>query len=253
MLIGLDCFDFESTLETVCRLSGIAPDELQRRLTSIRWDELSIAEPQQRPFSETIVIRVLGTSAIPSISNSTCWFHATRIAKGLTFEDGLLPTSSGLPTIEMNLRSLASDLGLCSADNWGRLPRSGINAQRLARKSATRPTDDGPHGFLIREVTLQNNCYFYAPEAVREICRSLPDKIGTPLLAGFQERTCPALLRFRSNQQCRNLVGAAINYLHGKLTGQLDLNNNPGFDGCGVRVSPQDILGIEYPQLSMNV
>ena len=239
----LDCTDLKTTIHSICRIVELEPDELSSRLQSIRVESL--------PDAEKVVTALGDFNTLPN-PEYVCWFHATRVLDSTTFKDGLKPTSTMKKQIEVVLRDLAFEAGLCSKDDWEDLPRSDSYAGRLAWKAGIKPFDDGPHGFLVRETILHPDNlsianYCDAPEIVREICWSIPKNIGHPLLDAYKTKTRPAIVNFRSRLQIRGPLETAANYVHAKLVdGTLSDRCTRGFDGRGTPIDGHDILNVEF-------
>lgn len=244
----LDCTDFETTLASVSRACSMSSENLVALLKSIATSP----DADELPIWERVVLEMCGTRDSVPVPDSVCWFHATRVPIGTRFEEGLLPTSLVQPRIDAELCALAIRLGLCKQKEWSTISRSGPAAHRLRWKRANRPIDDGPHGFLVREVVLHREGlaipdYFASPEITSEICRSLPKRIGAPLLAAYTGERYPVLVKFRSRLQLKGPMATALNYLHTKLTSDsLSLRCSRGFCGGGIPISREDLIEISF-------
>lgn len=241
----LDCSTFETTRETVSQITGVPAEAMTDMLRSLRLDESSVLSR-----GEQTALAVFGTLGTVPQPDCVCWFHATRIRRGTTFHDGLLPTNGMWPRLEAQLRELADQHGLCPESEWEHLPRIGSNASRLAWKAGAGSFDKGPHGFLMRDTILNPGRtpvadYTETPEIVREMCYSIPAVIGIPLLKLYQDITCRAIVKFQSSLLVRGTIEAALRYLY-EQTVEGELSNSYGFDAQGVAIPGRDVLGVEY-------
>lgn len=227
----LDCSSPESTVRSAADILSLRPVELCSRLTD---SEDSI--PYQDP---------------PNALDSVVWFHATRIPRETTFDNGLLPTPEMLPRLLECLRVLAEKRGLCRGAEWGALVLK-MESPLLSWKRSLSELDDGPHGFLVREVIVNRgkipiDDYTVAPEYVSVLCEALRDSIGDTLLKAYKESSCRAIIRFRSSKHLLGVMKPALAYAHAKLHNlQLHENCNCGFSGRGVAIPSSDVLGIEW-------
>lgn len=252
--MDLDCTSFETTLESVSGIVRLSPDELIARLHEIPNVDTTYSDPD-----EWVPQALLQTLQFNPMPETAIWFHATRIPRGTTFCEGLLPTSLIRPTLERQLQELAAKLGLCPEDEWDSLPRQGHDATRLRWKANQAPSDDGPHGFLFREMIVEKISdagvssiadYTGEPEIVKEICSAIPSCIGGPVLAAYRELAHRAIVKFRYAPEPLLRVGAlkrAVKYLHATLHGDRDWDQcSYGCDCKGRPVPRDDVLSIEF-------
>jgi hypothetical protein len=122
---------------------------------------------------------------------------------------------------------------------------------QLAWKESLPTADDGPHGFLVREVILHPGDlpiypYMRAPEYVSNLCSAIPH-IGDELHEAYRQRSTPAIVQFRSSEHMRGTVGCALVYATAKLRGQpLNQECNMGFSGRGITIPFRDVLSVEW-------
>lgn len=245
----LDCSDMATALASVGSISGLSTEDLVGRLRAIR---LSTKELDEKPLDELVVDKTFGSVDSLPVPDSVCWFHASRVPKGTTFEEGLLPTPTIWESVEAELRDIADHVGLCPNGEWANLPRGGHEVFRLNQKRARDPFDKGPHGWLVRETIIHPDGlpipdYTESSELAAEICRSVGENIGAALLEEYNKERRRVIVKFRSRLVIRRTMEFAVNYLHARLMGQpLNAACALGFDGGGVAITKLDILDVEW-------
>jgi len=183
--------------------------------------------------------------------SSVIWFHATRIPTTTNYEDGLLPTTAMRTKLLSELERLAIGGGLCSKSQW-QTNLSCLSSKDLSWKNSLEKFDDGPHGFLIREVIIDPgdiNIYDYTqePEYIRCLCSGFPDKLGGKLITAYRNNSRAAIIPFRSRHNLVGVLPCVIEYIRTKLAGGILHNGcNRGFSGEGVSVMADDVLSIEW-------
>jgi hypothetical protein len=236
----LDCTSVDTSYESVTKLLDMDRTELEARFVKANEDEW-----QGFSYPELIRQFVFDNKeyTLPD-PDVVCWFHTTRIAKDTVFEGGLKPTSEmRIQLVEM-LADLAEEMNLCSKQEFYGLPIGGADGFRVATKCSSNGNDDGPHGFMVKEGMM--SLYFEAPEFVREYCRSLDRKIGSPLEDEFKRRTIPAIVKFNSSFQTKGTLETALMYLLEKTQGKKKDFSNRGIGSRRHKVEDDDIESVEY-------
>ncbi|GJM43493.1 MAG: hypothetical protein DHS20C21_03350 [Gemmatimonadota bacterium] len=167
----------------------------------------------------------------------------------------MLPTPLMRKRLLETLHNLARELDLCSEAEWERMV-STMSSQQLRWKHSLPAADDGPHGFLTREVILDPGelpifDYTYAPEYLQNLCSAFPQDVGTTLLAAYRDRTSRAIVKFRSSEHLAGVIPCAVTYARVRLSGQpLREGCSHGFSGSGTPIPSEDVIGIEWLQES---
>lgn len=225
----LNCRDLNTAIASTATILGMEAEELRSAVTA---GASEVVDP-------------------PSSLRSVLWFHATRIPTTTTYQDGLLPTPAMRPRLLGALRELAISEGFCSEAEWqAHVPL--LSSEELAWKHSLRQFDDGPHGFLVREVILDPGDipvfdYTSEPEYIRCLCSGFPGDLGAQLLAAYKETSRPAIVPFRSRQHLAGVLPCALRYIRAKLLGRsLYTECNRGFSGEGHAIPSHDVFPIEW-------
>jgi len=229
MMAELHCRDLEAAIASAAAILGMPPEELRHAVL--------IGDPSIANKPRTI--------------ESVVWFHGTRIPTSTTYREGLLPTPEMVPRFLRMLHDFAIDGRLCSEDEWQALTAS-LDSDLLAWKRGLGGFDNGPHGFLLREVffdpgDIPVGDYTSEPEYLRCLRSAFPEDMSNQLLSAYLGTTRRAIVSFRSRKRLSNVVRCALEYIHTKLTdAPLHQGCNQGFYNDGQTVPAADVLGIEW-------
>jgi hypothetical protein len=189
----------------------------------------------------------------PTSLKSVVWFHATRIPRDVTYQEGLLPTPEMAPRLLRLLHELAIGNGMCSEAEWQAAVRAlaSSTSRELSWKRSLGSFDDGPHGFLVREAIIDPGDiplfdYTAEPEYVRCLCDGFPD-IGARLRSAYRRTTRRAIVPFRSRSHLVRVIPCALRYIHAKLLNStLHPGCSRGFTGQGHAIPAADVFPVEW-------
>jgi hypothetical protein len=112
----------------------------------------------------------------------------------------------------------------------------------------------GPFAFLIREELF--HCgethsvnYFRSPETVEDICLCYEEMFKRPLLPAFLRQTRPCIVSFSDSRPSRVMDTVAL-YLYRHHKREAAFRENTCFDGGGIAIRPDQISGVEWPDVS---
>lgn len=158
-----------------------------------------------------------------------CWFHATRVLRGTTYVEGLLPLHEAKSLLVerlsvIGLRPLGGAAGF----------HDFAHEQKLAFTGSL-----GPHGHLVREASFaaEQNHFLNAPEMIVDL--------GYDLRA-YRKATVPCIVKFRVAEPDEHIVEPALFYVYLTAWGQ-----RAGYDcswtwsGNGRAVPPANILRVD--------
>jgi hypothetical protein len=254
-MIALDCETFDSALHSSAAILSLQPGDLRKTLLSFQFDSLPISQRRTYSYKDLLLMYVLGAldePKPPPTPSVTHWFHATRVAPGTTFEQGILPLSRIVDGIWDFLGKLASEW--TPVKEWDHFRRNmrGEGALQYGLKVGSM-IGQGPFGFLVRPIIfcpeeMGNHDYLGIPEIVEDICNSYEEMFQRPLREAYMNATRGCIVKFRAEDSRPDTVGAALMYLHCEVQGKDPWDQcNTCYDGEGSTVSREAILGIEWP------
>jgi len=187
MALLLDCETAESTLHTVAAAFGLDAEGLRHIL-----DEL-LERTQARKESHHKWLNDKPTRALlraveaevphPPKFGRVCYFHLTRVKRGVDFSNGIRPADD---SIWDTLEPIAASLGLSSLLNEVKRAPGEIE-WRIRGKY-------GPFGHLVGDLAMLKEWkkaqYLDGPETIRHICDLLPRAV----LETFQKTTEPRIV-----------------------------------------------------------
>ncbi len=230
----INCSNLKSTIDSAANVLNISSCKLKSQLKKDDWQNL-LTEPLPTP-------------------ESVIWFHATRISRSTDYREGLLPTSQIKKKLHEILHQLAINEKICSESKWNSLVND-LSSTEISWKNSLLKSDDGPHGFLVRDVIIDNVIidndklsimdYTDMPEYVRIFCNGFPKNIRKKLLSAYKNNTNRAIVSFRSKHLIKKIkiLKYALTYAHIKiLKKKLDEKCNCGFSREGKKIEKKIYL-----------
>jgi len=252
--VVLDCESFESAVESSAAILGLGAGDLVARLRAFECEQIPPAEGQVHPYENLLPEYAIGIAHHDLPTPLTVhWFHASRVRRGTTFDEGILPVSAILDRIWTFLGDLAREWS--TQEEWNRFRREmrGQGAEQYRMKVGCGH-DEGPFAFLVREIIfcwqeMGNHDYLSIPEIVEDICLSYETRLGHALRERFVAATRPSIVKFRSRDPRPDALKAALMYIHRKARKEdLCISCNTCYTGEGVPIGRNDILKVEWPE-----
>jgi len=249
----LDCETFDSALRSCAGILDTTPEALLDSVSRFEYDAQPAEERCLHPYKDLFLSRTFGMTRndLPTPSG-VCWFHATRVAPGTGFEEGILPKSAIEERVWCFLGRLASQWVAPAEWQEFRQNMRGQGAQQYSWKRVSG-LDEGPFAFLVRELIFQhealgNHDYLGVPEIVEDICLSFEETFDWPLKSRFVESTRRCIVKFQTYASPPDVLGAALLYIHRASRGEDFLRAcNAGFDGKNIAIPVSLILRVEWP------
>jgi hypothetical protein len=173
----LDCESYDSALASICSVYDISPGLLVNFLIKIDLEK----EYEKTSSNRDILTRLLESQFGEPTNRfeSIAWFHLTRVPKGTTFSDGILPLNFALPRIWQTLVSSVSDQKRVKLE---KLRSEGV-PDFLYNFKTGHKTLGGPYAMLVRESAFHaeemgNHDYLCLPEIVEDICNGYQARYG---------------------------------------------------------------------------
>lgn len=248
----LDCESFDDAVASLSKIFGTTPEKLQGLLAAreigahfeMHWKEL----PDFKDYLYAVAESHLGC---PLPVDSVCWFHTTRILPGTTFSEGILPLTAALPALKERLIGVVDDPSIKAQLRYA-LYVGGVADHHYANKTQNS-IHWGPYAILVRDVAscaanLSQHDYLAMPEIIEDICNGFNAQIREELLAVFDAKLRPAVVKFTAPvDHDQDYIATALCYVHSMLQeGKLDMNSVICFDGKNNPVLPHFILKLEF-------
>lgn len=248
----LDCESIESTQLSLSQSFNCTPGQLHKFIADRspleyfehNWDRLPM-------FGEWYYQKLIQHFGRPRMPSEICWFHGTRVPKGTTFTEGLLPLGEQIPRLmDMLVEALENDFDKQSVKSA--FERRGGYAFHFANK-LNDSIHWGPYAFLVKDVVTSRNSlgqhdYLAMPEIIEDLCEEVKNANGLELLSQFREKLQPVIVKFKApaGDSAEYALSVAICYLNSVVhEGQASSNSVWCFDGKGNAVPPRDILKVE--------
>ena len=187
----------------------------------------------------------------PVLPTEICWFHGTRVPSGTTFAEGVLPLGDWLPSLREAVLGTLDDED-ARREVVAAFDRQGGFGMHFGNK-VKDPLHWGPYAILVREVAdnakaIGQHDYLAMPEIIEDLCEDVRLASGLDLLAVFEERWRPAMVKFTApaGDAADFALAIALCYLR-----ECALKDRPGFgavwcfDGHGQAVPAGSILSVE--------
>lgn len=250
-LIVLDCESFDSALQSLALIFRCTPVLLRDFLSNPKID--SYFEENlylSMDFREYLYEVVLSNIGQPQVLDLVSWFHTTRIPKGTTFSDGILPLGAILPKLKIMLIDVLDDP---EKEQF----RTAIRTQGISNNHYSNKTNNdmhwGPFAILVRDVAfstekLNQHDYLGMPEIIEDICNGLHENDGPNWIELYRTKLKPAIVKFRSSKGMDDIsIATALCYVRSCiLQKELDCNSVYCFDGGNELVPYSDIVCVEF-------
>ena len=186
----------------------------------------------------------------PGTAETVHWFHLTRVPAGTTFSDGLLPLTLSLDHVWESMMAIFKRTPV--AEHLSEM-RAGYVDDFQYQLKVGKPLMAGPYAMLVRESAFRsrdmgNHDYLGMPEIIEDICNGYRKTYGEDVTTELVSHLQPCIVKFRSTNVRLVHSAAAAYYLYSLAHGDsLTMNANHCFDGSGVGVAREDIVGVEFP------
>lgn len=253
--LRLDCESRESAEASVALAFRCNPTDL-REFLSDPGHPAYYEEQHQTilvDFDRFMFERACSAFGAPLLPQQVCWFHCTRVPAGTTFEEGILPLGTIVPSLEERIAALLADSRAAAAVRRA-FARQGGTSFHFRNKLRNR-IHWGPYAILVRESAehgdrLRQHDYLRIPEIVEDLCEEVLADCGLDLLPTILSHWRPAVVKFvaPADESVDHALTAALRYLQAvALDGQPDGGSIWCFDGANTPVSRSQILRVEFP------
>lgn len=239
-ILSLDCQCFESTLESISRITQIDNNKIIQILTSLPIDQYYSIDDIWNKLKEHSSKKEYSYERI-------YWFHGSRMKNINSFlERGLLPLNIIMPelinyldtlnnTIDINYSEPLNDLDTCS---------------QLGTKLINQ--DGGPFAYLVREVFFEetngNYDFLKLPEIIYDILncdKKFKNKVKK-ITELYLNETKSCIVKFYDKNTDEHYLKVASLYLFRKINNiEMNTESNTCFSGEGQIVPFERIIHIE--------
>jgi hypothetical protein len=243
----LDCESYDSALACICSVYNISPDLLVDFLIKTDLE----MEYEKASSNRDILTRLLESQFGDPTNRfeSIAWFHLTRVPKGTTFYDGILPLNLALPRIWQTLVSSVSDQKRVKLE---KLRSEGV-PNFLYNFKTGHKTLDGPYAMLVRESAFHaekmgNHDYLRLPEIVEDICTGYNAQYGQSICDEVSAALKKCIVKFVvSDETADTYKEPTLKYCWCKANEQLlDMYANSCYDAKGETIPHEAIRGIQF-------
>jgi hypothetical protein len=232
---------------SVAALLGIGQETLLSRFQALPSEKFEEEGEGTFEMPDLRLWRHIVGDVVAPIPDVVHWFHATRVPRGTTFSEGLLPLGDRIEPIREHLSRLKASHGIENVD--GKFDAG--HSRFLYDSKVQNRSSWGPHAYLVRDAIVRpdgiNHDYLAIPEIVEDLVWIMAGKNGSELIDAFRANTVSCIVKFRSREPREDVVPIALLYCyyatHGEAPG---INGNTCYAGRGVAVAPGDILGVEF-------
>lgn len=194
-----------------------------------------------------------------------CWFHLSRALPGADFHAGIRPLHDQVDAIWEALfpfqdrldaagwRGFRAEMERTNGQESRPDPLQSCHSTYLYRLKVlgNRRTHGGPYGMLVRETAfcakaIANHDYLAGSEICEDISMAFDTLHGYNLLERYCAGSRPCIIKFVDPVLEIGHLHVALSYLYDKSKGQEIHSAVHCFDGHGVAVSPERILGVDY-------
>lgn len=245
----LDCESVQSAYRSLELITSIPREHIR---------EFLINHNQSNEDDHFILMRFKDRFNISLKYDSTCWFHFTRLEK-FDPENGLLPSEEAKEKIWEYLSSLLKkdEIKLFKEFNK-KLKQGEINDHygRLYLDKVNGSFDDSPCAYLIKDsgynLEINRDYLGRAPEIVEDICISFENFSNIDLLDRYIKSTNPCIIKFKTKDNNPDCIGPVLLYLFDiEHKRAISFGSNNSFSGYGKIIPEKDILGVEYPNITL--
>ena len=145
------------------------------------------------------------------------WFHVSRVKRGTSFSDGLLPLDKSLDFIWKTIFEIFK--GTEHEANLKSMRINGVHNRQYSQKVRS-PIHAGPFGMLIREAVFrrEESCtrnYFEMSEIMKDICRGYETQFGDNIESTVQDSLAPCIVKFWAEPRIiRDCITTSLYYLY---------------------------------------
>ncbi len=253
--LRLDCATRSSTEASLVAAFGCTAEALHAFVADPAIDQYFEKHCDRLPeFERWLFQRACERLGQPRLPDEICWFHGTRVPEGTTFSEGLLPLGAWLPRLRASVIATLDDAAAIREVSLAFDREGGFGMQ--FRIKLKQPIHWGPYAILVREVAdnpraVSQHDYLSMPEIIEDLCDDVRLASGLDLLANFEDRWRPAMVKFvaptRSPSSGEFALATALCYLRDiALKGRPSKNSVRCFNGENNPIPPERILGIEW-------
>lgn len=257
----LDCETFETALISLEKITNLKSTEILNFLYNFDMEDFY----DRNPYSDTgdkVLLNEFKTRFKPITDyDQTNWFHLTRVIRSENFKKGILPLKDVIKSKWDAIYNLVSDC--ISNEEWTGFRKKMQNGllghnSNLYKMKTSNSMFDGPYAMLIRETAfnaneMSNHDYLKIPEIIEDILICFEMETGYNLLDRYKKISSPCIVKFRTEFTNPNYLGPVLFYLYNKIHSQkLSRRCNTSYNAHGMKIPPENILNVEYPNLGKN-
>lgn len=253
--LRLDCATRSSTEDSLVAAFGCTAKALRAFVSDPKAGPYFEKNWERLPeFERWVYQRACERLGQPRLPDEICWFHGTRVPGDTSFSEGLLPLGAWLPRLRASVLATLGDADALREVGLA-FDREGGFGMHF-RSKLKQPIHWGPYAILVREVAdnpraVSQHDYLGMPEIIVDLCEDVRLASGLDLLANFEQRWKPAMVKFvaptRSTSSGEFALATALCYLRDlALKGRPSTNSVWCFDGENNPIPPERILGVEW-------
>lgn len=181
----LDCESLETTLASLSYAFEISDCDIHKILRGSRIEEgYGACDELFAQFTLNRSYRCF---------EETCFFHASRVPRNTTFDEGLVPLNEVIDRTSNFLYTLVSE-NISRAD-WEACVGDTINSgsSSLAWKLKNQK---GPFGFLFKESAMSEGSFLKGPDLVFDFHKATLERFNLDLMKLYEEQTEPVVVKF---------------------------------------------------------
>lgn len=211
----LDCESYDSALRSIRDIYGVSDPVVAEYLQYVGLEE----EYERNRISQdcddhlkSIFEAEFGPPTEPL--ESVCWFHLTRVPKGTSFREGILPLGMALDKV---WQTIAASIPTKKRRNLEKMRRSGVRDFQYTLKVGDK-LHWGPYAMLVRESAFQASAlgkhdYLDLPEIVEDICNEYLAEFCEDIREEVSAALTRCIVKFESrNANSYELVAPAFLY-----------------------------------------
>jgi hypothetical protein len=241
----LNCENVEKTYESLSKIFGISKAYLQ----DIIRENLLIPENNDSGKLKHVLLFYQLSNKIPQISESiiegdTVYFHMSRVLDPYSFKKGIYPLNEILDQLYKELHDFVDMLDISKLKHKRVLGNSYNSV--LHRMSYSYLL--GPYALLIKEVSecTENKHFLNVPETISDILSKFEYEYQKDFMEEYKRIARPCIVKFLYPGIRKVNIVSSLYYLYCKEHGlPLDAETDQGFDGRGIGIPQESIIGIE--------
>jgi hypothetical protein len=238
----LDCGSPDNALRSLSAILNVDPIALRGALLEAPVDSDFQSRLLSEPYEAIASLGIERGLLHAGPPQEVVWFHGTRLARGTSFERGLLPLSQCIEQLREVVEHIARDRAIPQ----GARSSNSSYCLKMMRLDAL-----GPCASLLREAVVRptrpQRDFLASPEIVEDLAEARAGDRSAEIIAAYRRSTQPCIVAFCSRASRPDVVPLALVYCYSHIHGLENPTQwNTCFDGRGAAVPPEDILQIEW-------